>query len=249
MPVSFQIDAYGLDEFVHLARDFGQEKYGFAVTPNVDHLIRYHDDPQFRAMYGEGAFVLLDSRFLSYVFALTKQIRVPVCTGSDLTASLFAKVIKPEDRIVLIGGEARQAASLTDTYGLKDLRHFNPPMGFIRDAHAVEECLQFIESNSPFRYCLLCVGAPQQEMLANMLKIRGKARGLALCVGASVNFLTGIERRAPRWMQHLGAEWFYRVLQDPNRLAPRYFLRGPRLFGLLRDTDVVLRAPLKSEVL
>jgi exopolysaccharide biosynthesis WecB/TagA/CpsF family protein len=249
MPVSIHIDAYELDEFVRLASDFGQQKYGFAVTPNVDHLIRYHDDPQFRAMYGEGAYVLLDSRFLSHLFALTKQIRVPVCTGSDLTANLFAKVIKPEDTIVVVGGEARQAELLADMYGLKDLRHFNPPMGFIRDSQAVEECLQFIESNSPFRFCLLCVGAPQQETLANMLKVRGRARGLALCVGSSVNFLTGFERRAPLWMQHIGAEWVFRVLQDPNRLAKRYFLRGPRLFGLLRHTDVVLRAPLKAEEL
>jgi N-acetylglucosaminyldiphosphoundecaprenol N-acetyl-beta-D-mannosaminyltransferase len=246
MPVPFTIDDCGVDEFVRLASDFGQDKYGFAVTPNVDHLIRYHDDAAFRALYGDGDYILLDSRFLSFLFALTKGVRAQVCTGSDLTAQLFAKVMKPADPIILIGGEDAQAKSLADRYGLKNLRHFIPPMGFIRDPAAVEECLQFIEQNSPFRFCLLGVGAPQQEILAQRLKTRGKARGLALCIGASINFLTGAERRAPRWMQRIGTEWVFRLAQNPGRLAKRYLVRGPRVFALLRRTDIVLRPPVSA---
>jgi UDP-N-acetyl-D-mannosaminuronic acid transferase (WecB/TagA/CpsF family) len=142
---------------------------------------------------------------------------------------------------LLIGGEACQAQSLADRYGLKGLRHFNPPMGFVRDPVAVEECLTFIESQTPFRFCFLAVGAPQQEMLAQQLKARGKARGLALCIGASINFLTGVEKRAPLWIQRTGAEWLFRLARDPRRLAKRYFVRGPRVFSLLRRTQIVLR--------
>jgi len=241
MPLPFRIDGYCLDEFVRLAADFGHEKYGFVVTPNVDHFIRFHDDPAFRALYGEAAYILLDSRFMSHVLSLTKRLTPKVCTGSDLTAQLFGTVIRTEDPIVLIGGDARQAQSLADRYGLGSVRHFNPPMGFIHDPAAVEECLTFIESHSPFRFCFLGVGSPQQEILAQQLKARGKARGLALCIGASINFLTGIERRAPLWMQRVGAEWLFRLSQDPRRLANRYFVRGPRLFNLLRRTQIVLR--------
>ena len=121
------------------------------------------------------------------------------------------------------------------------LRHLNPPMGFIKDAAAVEECLRFVESESPFRFCLLAVGCPQQEMLARALQTRGRARGLALCVGASINFLTGVERRAPAWMQNVGLEWLYRLLNDPGRLAGRYLVRGPRIFLLLPRLKFQLR--------
>jgi exopolysaccharide biosynthesis WecB/TagA/CpsF family protein len=241
MPVSFKLDDYDIDEFVRHASDFGQDRYGFAVTPNVDHLIRFHNDPAFRALYADSTYILLDSRFLSYLFALTRGARIPVCTGSDLTARLFATVMRAEDTIVLIGGEPAQANLLAERYGLKNLRHFNPPMGFINDPAAVEECVQFIEANSPFRFCLLGVGAPQQETLAQLLKVRGKALGLALCIGASINFLTGVERRAPRWVQRLGAEWIFRLSQDPRRLAKRYLVRGPRVFALLPYTNIVLR--------
>jgi exopolysaccharide biosynthesis WecB/TagA/CpsF family protein len=115
-------------------------------------------------------------------------------------------------------------------------------MGFIRDPKAVEACLSFVEAHSPFRFCLLAVGAPQQEILAERLQARGVARGLALCVGASIDFVTGTQRRAPQWLQHAGGEWLFRLCQNPARLATRYLVRGPRVFGLLRKTTFVLRA-------
>jgi exopolysaccharide biosynthesis WecB/TagA/CpsF family protein len=184
---------------------------------------------------------LLDSRFLSYVFRIAKAIRVRVCTGSDLTAQLFARVIAPDDRIVLIGGDSEQARKLVDRYGLKALSHLNPPMGFIRDPDEVERCVKFVEASSPFKFCFLAVGAPQQELLAQTLKARGIAKGLALCIGASINFLTGVERRAPYWMQRTGMEWLYRLANDPSRLAKRYLVRGPRVFSLVPMTDVHVR--------
>ena len=82
-----------------------------------------------------------------------------------------------------------------------------------------------------------------------MLKTRGIARGMALCIGASVNFMTGVERRAPRWMQRIGAEWVYRLMHDPGRLAKRYLVRGPRVFWLLPLIDIQLRARSIAPVL
>ncbi len=241
MSVTCTIDDYDVEGFLRLAADFDASKFGYAVTPNVDHLIRYHDDPNFRALYADASYVLLDSRFLSHVFLLSKRLRVRVCTGSDLTAELFARVIAPDDKIVLIGCSSEQARSLTDRFGLKAFHHYNPPMGFIRDPQQVDACVRFVEAHSPFRFCFLAVGAPQQEMLAQALKTRGIARGLALCIGASVNFLTGIERRAPRWMQRMGMEFIFRLAQDPSRLAKRYLVRGPRVFSLLPLTTFLVR--------
>jgi hypothetical protein len=114
-------------------------------------------------------------------------------------------------------------------------------MGFIHDPEEIEACLGFVEAHSPFRFCLLAVGAPQQEAVAQLLKARGIARGLTLCIGASINFLTGDERRAPLWMQRCGMEWSFRLMRSPGRLATRYLVRGPRVFGLLSNAEIVLR--------
>jgi exopolysaccharide biosynthesis WecB/TagA/CpsF family protein len=234
-------DPYDVDGFVEVAADFGQEAYGYAVTPNADHLIRLHEDASFRELYAAASYILLDSRFLSHLLRLTRGIRLPVCTGSDLTARLISDVVASDDTLVLIGCSGAQASRLAARFGLRRLAHFNPPMGFIRDPQSVEECLAFIEAHSPFRFCLLAVGAPQQEAVAQMLKSRGVARGLALCIGASINFLTGDERRAPVWMQRCGVEWLYRLIQAPGRMTQRYLVRGPRVFGLLRHAMIGVR--------
>jgi exopolysaccharide biosynthesis WecB/TagA/CpsF family protein len=241
------IDDFGLPEFTAVAAGYGKDRYGYVVTPNVDHLIRYYEDSSFRASYRAAEFILMDSRFAARLVRLLKGVRLPVCTGSDLTAQLFAKVVQPADRIVMIGGSTGQAEQIAARHGLTNLRHHNPPMGFIKDPAAVEECLKFIEGASPFRFCFLAVGSPQQETIAQMLLTRGTARGLALCVGASLNFITGVEKRAPVWMQRMALEWLYRLLQNPRRLARRYLIRGPRIFAHLRRSRVILRkAPISS---
>jgi exopolysaccharide biosynthesis WecB/TagA/CpsF family protein len=239
--VVHHIDDLDLPRFLRVADGFGSGHYGYVVTPNVDHLIRCHEDPAYHAVYRSATYILLDSRFAAHLLGVVKGLRLPVCPGSDLLPALLTQVIAPTDRLVLIGGSPRQAEILAATYGLRDLRHHNPPMGFITDPVAVRNCLEFIEEASPFRFCFLGIGAPQQEQIAYQLLQRDRARGLALCLGASLNFVTGVERRAPVWMRRIGSEWLYRLMQDPKRLGKRYLVRGPRIFGHLRRARIVLR--------
>jgi exopolysaccharide biosynthesis WecB/TagA/CpsF family protein len=235
-----EIDDFDLPAFSAAAAAFGFERYGYVVTPNVDHLIRYCDEPSFRALYHSAQYVLLDSRVVALAMRLLKGVRLRVCPGSDLTAELLGRVASPADPILLIGGSALQASRIGALYGLTNVQHHDPPMGFIADPEATEHCLRFIEARSPFRFCFIAVGSPQQEMLAKLLQARDKARGLALCVGAALNFITGAERRAPPLMQRLALEWLHRLVLDPRRLARRYLLRGPRIFGHLLQRRLVL---------
>jgi N-acetylglucosaminyldiphosphoundecaprenol N-acetyl-beta-D-mannosaminyltransferase len=65
------------------------------------------------------------------------------------------------------------------------------------------------------------LGAPKQELWVH--QHRGELRAkVALCVGATIDFLAGERNRAPLWMRHAGLEWLYRVLGEPRRLAARY---------------------------
>jgi exopolysaccharide biosynthesis WecB/TagA/CpsF family protein len=242
------IDDHDLEEALQLVATFGSDRYGYIVTPNVDHIIRHHEDSHFRRLYAQAAYVLLDSRFLAHTVGLVKRQVLRVCLGSDLTTAMLNSIIKPLDAMILVGGTPEQAQILKERYGLVRLRHIDPPMNFIRDPLAVETCLREIEAASPFRYCFLAIGSPQQEIIAQKLKERGSARGLALCVGAAIDFLTGIERRAPVWMQEAGLEWLYRLSRNPRRLWKRYLVRGPKIFLLLWRIELRVRrsAPIPN---
>jgi exopolysaccharide biosynthesis WecB/TagA/CpsF family protein len=232
LPDVLHIDDCDLSEASALAEAFGTKRYGYVVTANVDHAIRYYYQPDFRALYSAATYVLLDSRFLGHVLRLFKRQSLRVCPGSDLTRTLFETAIKPHDVVLVVGGTAHQAQILRKHYGLNSLRHIEPPMNLMHDSAAVESCLRFIEASSPFRFCFIALGSPLQEIIACKLQERAIARGLALCVGASINYMTGVELRAPPWMRRVGFEWLFRLLQQPRRMAHRYLIRGPRIFWL-----------------
>ena len=51
-------------------------------------------------------------------------------------------------------------------------------------------------------------------------------------VGAAFDFLSGRKPQAPRWMQRIGLEWFFRLITEPRRLWPRYS-RYPKFIWLV----------------
>lgn len=82
---------------------------------------------------------------------------------------------------------------------------------------------------------MVAMGNPLQEMwLSRHLEATGARLGVG--VGAFFDFTAGVVPRAPAWMNRLGIEWVYRLLQEPRRMWRRYVVGNP-LF-LLR----VLRA-------
>ncbi|HEY1131419.1 MAG TPA: hypothetical protein VGF12_18580, partial [Roseateles sp.] len=136
--LQYHFDDLGVDAMSAAAAAFGQDRYGYVVTPNVDHMIRLHDEPTLRPLYEDATFITLDSRFLALLLRLVRGTRLQTCPGSDLTQRLLTEVVRPDDKLLLIGCGLEQAAELRRRYGLRDLRHYNPPMGFIRDPQAVE---------------------------------------------------------------------------------------------------------------
>jgi len=215
--------------------------FAYLVTPNADHLVRLHRDPAFYGpLYRSADWRLLDSRVVARIAGMLGLHAPPVVPGSDLTARLFSSVIEPDDRIAVLGGSADTVAALRARFGLRRLLHHAPPMGFDRDPQAFAEAIAFLE-DSAARFTFLAVGSPRQELVARALAARGTARGTALCIGASLLFLSGEERRAPRLVQAAGCEWAWRLAQDPRRMARRYLVEDPIILRLLWRERSALR--------
>ncbi|NOW46458.1 exopolysaccharide biosynthesis WecB/TagA/CpsF family protein [Novosphingobium sp. SG751A] len=208
--------------------------FAYIVTPNVDHVVRLqHDRSDLWPMYRLAWLTLCDSRILGRL-ARRVGLRLPVVPGSDLTVAMFRRIIRPDDAITVIGGSPAMVESLRRLFGLTRLLHHNPPMGFIQDAAATQDAVDFAIA-AQARYTFLAVGSPQQEILAYRIARTGRASGVGLCVGASLLFLTQAQRRAPAIVQRLGMEWLFRLLSDPLRLWRRYLVEGPLIFAILRE--------------
>ena len=71
------------------------------------------------------------------------------------------------------------------------------------------------------RLCIVSLGAPKQEVLADMLHARCQGVGF-LCFGAALDFVSGHASRAPVWMRRAGLEWGWRLAASPGRMSARY---------------------------
>lgn len=61
-------------------------------------------------------------------------------------------------------------------------------------------------------------GAPRQELwIAKHLQELPSVK-IAMGVGGAFDFISGMRHRAPKWMQKIGAEWVYRLIQEPSRI-------------------------------
>ncbi|HTR70953.1 MAG TPA: WecB/TagA/CpsF family glycosyltransferase [Mycobacteriales bacterium] len=81
---------------------------------------------------------------------------------------------------------------------------------------------------------MLFVGmtSPRKEIF---LAEHGDATGTVLRhgVGGSFDVLAGLTKRAPAWVQRVGLEWLYRLLQEPRRLFRRYAVTNTVYIGLV----------------
>ena len=207
-----------------------KREFAFVVTPNVDHLVRLQGETVLARLYAQAWLTVCDSRVLELIADLSGE-QVDVTTGSDLTEALFDEVIKPYEPVVVIGGDAGVIDGLKRRYGLSDIRWHQPPMGLKSNPEALAECAAFIADN-PSRFSFICVGSPQQELVAEACLERGDCTGVGLCVGASLDFLSGKARRAPQWMQKARLEWLFRLVEEPRRMWKRYLVDGLKVVAL-----------------
>jgi len=230
--VGCRFDIGSIEEAIYdiLTETRGSFKYVVAI--NVHSMVTLLENAAtLQPLYDQAWRVFCDSRVLSRL-AWFGGLRLPVITGSDLTARLIARAGQQRFTIALIGPTAAACAVLETRFPGVNVVFHTPPMGFIHAEDEVQKCIDFVvKTQAPLIF--LAVGMPQQEILAGRIADHPGARGVGLCIGASIDFLTGKQRRAPVWVQKAGFEWLYRLLSDPRRLASRYLITCPRIFYLM----------------
>lgn len=218
----------------------GGTPYRYVVTPNSYHIVAAHNDAaRFIPLYQAAWLSLCDSRIVR-ALAKLDRLALPLVTGSDLVATLFAALANRDrqdrpQRILVVGPPRDIEGALRSSYPHLSFEILPAPGGLAQSAElrlaVARACL-----NRDWDIALLCVGCPAQELIARQLGELGRKSGIALCVGASVDFLTGASTRAPLWLQKLSLEWAYRLAQEPTRLWRRYLIESPKILRIFLAT-------------
>jgi N-acetylglucosaminyldiphosphoundecaprenol N-acetyl-beta-D-mannosaminyltransferase len=213
-----------------------QGAYGYVVTPNVDHVVKLMDGRVPRDLYAGADLKICDSRVLAHLARL-RGVRLAVYPGSDLTADLLASPAAEGLMIAVFGPDRAAFDDLAARYPRQTLRWIEAPMltpGTPGWSAAVAAAAQ-----ADWDVLLACVSFPKQELFAHALRGAGRRSGVALCVGASVDFLTGRQQRAPELFRRLSLEWLHRLLSQPRRMFRRYVIEGPAIFGWFVKTELL----------
>jgi N-acetylglucosaminyldiphosphoundecaprenol N-acetyl-beta-D-mannosaminyltransferase len=152
--------------------------------------------------------------------------------GPDLMAHYCERAAsRTGTRMFLYGGRDEAALEqLTDALrtrfpGLDIVGGYSPPYRELTEAERDEVAAQINGSGADVVW--VGTGQPKQEKWMAQMRERLTAP-ILVGVGAAFDFHAGLIPQAPSWMQSIGLEWLYRLVQEPRRLWRRYARYNPR---------------------
>lgn len=160
-----------------------------------------------------------------------KQERI---CGPDFTPAIL-KEANEKNLSVFIYGSTEKVIAATKEKIAKDYPavHFAGSISPPFRKSSEDEIRKDIETinRSGAHLVFVALGCPKQEEWA--ANNSPNINAVVLAVGAAIPFLSGLQKRAPKWMQNLSLEWLYRLIQEPRRLFKRYFYTNSYFMLLL----------------
>lgn len=230
-----------LDEASDFIIDFVKKgKVGYACTPNPEMLLESQKNPEFKTVLQHSVLNIPDG--IGILWAATniynknsklkafltlplvalhpgyfKKVLQERVTGADLVETICKKTTKENINFFFLGaspGVAKKAAeilekkypgvSINETYA-----------GSPKDEE-MDEIIKMIDKNDT-DILFVAYGAPAQEIWISKAMRKLKSVNIAIGIGGTFDFISGKRVRSPKWMQKLGLEWLYRLIQEPTR--------------------------------
>ncbi len=208
----------------------------FIVTPNVDHLVRLDKDQELQGIYNNASLVLPDGVPILWA---SKFLGTPLkekISGSDLFPRLCKIAAEKGYKLFFLGGREGAAEKAAEVLRVKHpslqiVGIDSPPFGFENDSRENDKIIQMIKDARP-DILFVGLGSPKQEKWIYKHKDKYQVP-ISIGIGVSFEFVSGMVKRSPVWMQKVGLEWFWRVLMEPKRLWKRYLINDMHFFVLV----------------
>ncbi len=169
------------------------------ATVNPEFLLLAEENDRFKESLKNANIRTVDGAgivVLSKIFGST----LPRVTGADLTKLLLNLAHAQNIPVVVYN----QPSSLSS----------NELIAAVLQKHYRGLRISFNKEPEEYSVVLCTYGAPLQEFLLDTIV----APGVFMGVGGSIDYLTGTQKRAPRWAQRCGLEWIFRFYYQPKRI-------------------------------
>ncbi len=206
------------------------------ATVNPEFLMKARTNEAFRAALQGAALCVADG--VGVIWAARRRgvrLRERVA-GSDLVPLLSAEAARRGWRVFYLGAAPgvaeRTAAILSERHPGLQVAGCYAGSPAPKEEDEIAARIRASDADVLF----VAYGAPRQDLwLARNLARTGAAVGLG--IGGAFDFVAGVSRRAPRWIQRLNLEWLHRLVQEPWRWRRQLALPHFALLVLLGRTE------------
>jgi len=201
------------------------------ITANASHLCMMRRDPELAQACKSSHLTVADGMSVVWALRASGQSAPERVAGVDLMARLLAAAGKQRLRVYLLGARPEVVAALAERCrtqhpgleiaGFRD-GYFSPDdhEAIVEEIRASTAHMLFVGMPSPFKE----IWCERHRHRLDVPVIMG--------VGGSFDVLAGFIKRAPRWVQSAGLEWFWRLLMEPRKLWKRYLTTNSEFIWL-----------------
>lgn len=213
----------------------------YMVVVNASKLVQARRCPELLQAIRRADLVTADG--MSVVWAsglLGCRIKERV-TGIDLFEALVGLAARRGYSAYFLGAREQSVRGVVDR-SLREhpsLRIAGLRNGYFDPAESASVVEGINRSRADLLFVALSSPAQDVWVAANLAATGAR---FALGVGGSFDHLSGLQRRAPSWMQRAGLEWLYRLAREPRRLWRRYLFGNVAFMWLIATQFLSSRA-------
>lgn len=231
------IDALSLNDTVALVDNAiraQQQLHHIAV--NVAKIVHMQTDKQLYESVVSADVINADGLPLVWVSKLFGDPIPERVTGVDLMQSLVQLSSEKNYKIFFFGAKEEAVSKVVQIYS----HQYSPNIiagyrnGYFKQSEESMIANQIAESGANILF--VAITSPQKENFLFRQKEVLKKVNFVMGVGGSFDVVAGVVKRAPVWMQRMGLEWFYRIIQEPKRMWKRYLVTNTLfIYYLIRE--------------
>ena len=193
-------------------------------TVNLDFLVRAQTHTDIARILGRADLNVADGAPVVWLSRLMGRQVPGRIAGADLVPELIAAAAARGASVFLLGGQdgvaQKASARLLARHPTLRVAGVHEPAVIGTEAGDDDGIVAAINA-SEADILLVALGHPKQELWIDRNRDRLRV-SVAIGVGCCLDLIAGQVRRAPRWMQAVGLEWLFRLIQEPRRLFRRY---------------------------
>jgi N-acetylglucosaminyldiphosphoundecaprenol N-acetyl-beta-D-mannosaminyltransferase len=153
--------------------------------------------------------------------------------GADLMQELVELSYRKKYKCFFFGANEEVVKKVVDNYSQK---YGKDIIAGYRNGYYAREDEPIIAkqiSDSGTQLLFVAITSPKKENFLYEYKDLLSRVNFTMGVGGTFDVISGLTKRAPKWMQNIGMEWFYRFLQEPKRMWKRYLVGNTKFILLV----------------